>query len=635
MRQFAESDIVIPDGPFAGGRFRVDRQPFSGVWYDEMESGRWLKSFVTGPSQDGKTLMFFIIPILFHLFEVRETVVCGVPTALIAGDKWKIDLLPTIQASPKFKALLPIDGAGSKGGDVESIRFRHGPTLRFLTGGGSDKSRAGFTARVASITETDGMDESGGSSREADKVTQIMARTRVYGSRARVYSECTVSVEEGRTWREYKGGTASRIIIPCPHCEAWVTPEREHLLGWRDAATISEARDNAGFHCPSCGVIWTEDERMAANKQPRLLHDGQAVNAKGEIHGEPKRTDTLGFRWSVANSMFRSAAETAADEWNAAKDPNQENSEKSMRQFVWAIPYVPPKLEIGRLSATGIAARIGDAKRGMVPDKFNTLTLGIDLGRFLCHWFLVGWGDNASSRVIDYDRLEVASDSFGEERALELALTEFREKVEMGWGSEKNIPRQVWIDSGWHPEVVYKCCRKWGERYRPCKGQGESMAGRFEKFRQPRASSATISAIGDGYYASRIEAEQLWLFHVNADHYKTFLHERLKTPVDGAGAMLLFNPADDPKAHTSLAKHLTAERKVEEFVAGKGTIQRWETVSRSNHWLDAAMLACAAAHFCGVRLLDEATPPQQPKRQMRPQPRLTTPDGRPYLITER
>jgi phage terminase large subunit GpA-like protein len=141
----------------------------------------------------------------------------------MAADKWREDLLPVIERSSRFKALLPASGGGSRGGRVESVQFANGATLKFMSGGGSDKSRAGFTSRVVVITETDGMDTPGGSSRESDKVTQIEARTRAYGSRKRIYMECTVSTERGRTWQEYSKGTQSRIVLPCPHCQEWVS----------------------------------------------------------------------------------------------------------------------------------------------------------------------------------------------------------------------------------------------------------------------------------------------------------------------------------------------------------------------------------------------------------------------------
>ena len=228
----------------------------------------------TGPTQSGKTLACFIIPLLYHLFEIGETVICGLPDMDMAGDKWREDILPAIEQS-RYRNLMPQQGGGSRGGKVESLQFRHGATLKFMSGGGSDKSRAGFTSRVVVITETDGMDQPGQTSRESDKITQLEARTRAYGSRKRIYMECTVSTEQGRTWQEYQQGTKSRIVLPCPHCKGWVTPEREHLVGWQGAETQAAARATGCFSCPACGEVWNEEDRSQANSASRLLHDGQ------------------------------------------------------------------------------------------------------------------------------------------------------------------------------------------------------------------------------------------------------------------------------------------------------------------------------------------------------------------------
>jgi hypothetical protein len=70
-----------------------------------------------------------------------------------------------------------------------------------------------------------------------------------------------------------------------------------------------------------------------------------------------------------------------------------------------------------------------------------------------------------------------------------------------------------------------------------------------------------------------------------------------------------------PQEHLALAKHLTAEVKTEEFVAGRGLVIKWERIRRQNHWFDALYNACAAGHFCGVRLVQEvvaAAPAPQP-----------------------
>jgi len=178
---------------------------------------------------------------------------------------------------------MPRQGGGSRGGRVESIQFTNGATLKFMSGGGGDKSRAGFTSRVVVITETDGMDQPGTTSRESDKITQLEARTRAYGSRKRVYMECTVSTEQGRTWREYQEGTASRIVLPCPDCKAWVSPEREHLSGWQGADSQAGAAKTGAFTCPTCGVSWSSEQRVAANAAVNKARLGGGIEKAGSI----------------------------------------------------------------------------------------------------------------------------------------------------------------------------------------------------------------------------------------------------------------------------------------------------------------------------------------------------------------
>ncbi len=96
---------------------------------------------------------------------------------------------------------------------------------------------------------------------------------------------------------------------------------------------------------------------------------------------------------------------------------------------------------------------------------------------------------------------------------------------------------------------------------------------------------------------------RIYLAEVDADHWTTFVHQRLTTPVGQPGALTLFQASSHE--HLSLAKHLTAERQTEEFVVGKGVVTRWERVRKSNHWLDALYNACAAGHLVGVRLLEQ------------------------------
>lgn len=98
----------------------------------------------------------------------------------------------------------------------------------------------------------------------------------------------------------------------------------------------------------------------------------------------------------------------------------------------------------------------------------------------------------------------------------------------------------------------------------------------------------------------------------------------ITTPIGSDGAMTLDYAPN--REHLSFAKHLTAEVKTGEFVAGKGPVIRWERIRRQNHWFDALYNACVAASGNGIKLVNEVLPEPPP-----PDPglsRITTMAGR-------
>jgi len=464
------------------------------------------------------------------------------------------------------------------------------------------------------------MDKPGLSSRESDKITQMEARTRAFGRRRRIYMECTVSTENGRTWQDYSKGTRSRIALRCPACRQWVSPEREHLTGWQGAQSQVEARSNAAFACPACGECWSDSQRVQANTYSILLHDGQTVTGEADtpiITGEPSPTDTLGFRWSAVNNLFLTAGDIAADEWRASRAADEDSAERELRQFVWCIPVVPPKLAQTSLEIHELAARMTDAPKGIVPANMPILTAGVDLGKYLFHWVVVAWTPQASGHIVDYGRLEVASESLGVERAVMVGLREMKDFMLAGWPAvvadgQRLQPARLCVDAGYMTDVVYTFCREAGERFRPAFGRGAGQQYRQQWAERTTQTGSTVKLVGEGCHVSWLPVQQLHIIEADADHWKTWVHQRLSTPIGNAGAMTLYRAA--AQDHLSLAKHLTAEVKTEEFVAGKGVVTKWERIRRQNHWFDALYNSCVAAHGCGVKLVQEmpALPPAPP-----------------------
>src|SRR5215203_1162071 len=172
------------------------------------------------------------------------------------------------------------------------------------------------------------------------------------------------------------------------------------------------------------------------------------------------------------------------------------------------------------------------------------------------------------------------------------------------------VADQVWVDAGYQTSVVYAFCREAGDRFRPAVGRGAAQQ-HHQYYNRPTTTGNVVKHIGEGFHGSWLVAEQLYLVEVDADHWKSWVHQRLSTPVGGAGAMTFYHGG--PQEHLSMAKHLTAETKTEQFVAGKGVVAKWERLRRQNHWLDAVYNACAAGHLVGVRLVDEVRPEPPPK----------------------
>ena len=271
-----------------------------------------------------------------------------------------------------------------------------------------------------------------------------------------------------------------------------------------------------------------------------------------------------------------------------------------------------PSLDRSRISAVGVIPWVESSRP--VQGGSQHVTIGIDLGKFLCHWVLVGWTDHATGHIADYGRLEVASADLGVEQGLMVALRQFRDDVLPGWPIDgdpeqtKKTAEVIWVDAGYMTDVVYTFVRESGAPFGAAVGRGAAQQ-RTQWYNRPTRTGSIVRHIGEGFHLNRLRDQRLHLAEVNADHWKTWVHQRLSTPLGQPGALSLYQAL--PNEHLSFAKHLTAEVKTEEFVAGKGLVTKWERLRRNNHWLDALYNACAAGHLAGVRLIDSpATVPR-------------------------
>jgi hypothetical protein len=260
-----------------------------------------------------------------------------------------------------------------------------------------------------------------------------------------------------------------------------------------------------------------------------------------------------------------------------------------------------------------VASRISGLDRGQIPANASCITAAIDVGKYLCHWVVVAWWKGAGGCVIDYGRAEVAGtdkamDNEASEPMIYRALLNWRDELLMksyvdAAGAKRTV-EAVFVDSGTFTDAAYQFVRDVnGSPFYCSKGLG--------KYKDKLIETDKIKP-GMHLHASYQESQGLWLYEMNTDYWKQFVHERFLTPTFDdqnflrRGALSLFSQPNDRK-HTSYAQHVVAEELVSEFKEGKGVKTYWNVVSNNNHWLDATYMASAAASARGIYLLSPTT----------------------------
>ena len=256
-----------------------------------------------------------------------------------------------------------------------------------------------------------------------------------------------------------------------------------------------------------------------------------------------------------------------------------------------------------------VAGRLNGMDRGQLPANAATVTAAIDLGKYLCHWVVMAWWKGAGGCVIDYGRAEVigtdrAIDNQASEPHVYRALLNWRDEILQkqyvdAAGTRRNVDA-IFVDSGTFTDAAYQFVRDvHGAPFFVSKGIGN--------YRDKTVETDKIKP-GNHLHAAYQEAQALWLYEMDTDYWKQFVHERFLTPTFDdqnflrRGALSLFNQPNDRK-HTAYAQHIVSEELVSEFKEGRGVKTYWNVVNDNNHWLDATYMAAAAASARGIYLL--------------------------------
>lgn len=294
-------------------------------------------------------------------------------------------------------------------------------------------------------------------------------------------------------------------------------------------------------------------------------------------------------------------------------------------------PDVDDSMETPGLLASVVRSRIHAGLQGVWPSDADYRVCCIDVGKYGSHWVDVAWTGNAIGRVLDYGVAETYGLNPGSsDTAIELSikrmLLEWRDLV-MAW---ERPPDLCLIDSGDYTSIVYQFVLEvGGTPFNPSKGWDNN------RFRTHKPARDRM--VGNQWNISHQPNDNLWLYNVNVDYWKHWVHQRFLTQTYDenhhaqAGTLSLYATADK-RRHVSFSQHIVSEEYREQFVRGKGIKKGWFKKSKNNHWLDAIVLACAAGSMLGVSLDPK---PEQIRKPKTRKPNVKTRTGRPYLVTER
>lgn len=606
MRDWITSELFIPDGPFAGERFRFERQPITRLWIDEIDSGRWIEHVYTGPSQSGKSLIGYVAPMLYHSCELNEKLIFGVPIDEMAADKWEADIKPAMEASPKMRRLLPKRGPGSAGGTIrDRVTLANGAVLKIMAAGGSDQSKAGYTARVLCATEIAAFSEASEKSLESDPLRQILARLRAATrDQRRIFLEGTNATEATLPATLKEHSSQSKIVVPCPHCGEFILPGRDDLAGWQEARNELEAREKAYWRCNKCYEPLDDAMRRAALNDAVLIHSGQTVTKRGEVVGDLPPTKRLYFEYNAFHNAFLTAGDIAYDCWSANQieldTPARESAEKELAQFVFGVTYTPPvHQETEEIRPESVEDRRLKLPRGVAPSDTIRLVLGVDVGSKFCHWVVVAVRECQALHVVDYGIQEVPVSSMSLRTAIKETIVEIVSSLANGFprdGGNDRIPlAAAYVDSGYQPEAIFEATKQLSDvvDLLPVLGRGETQMLK-RKYELPAKTGNVVREIDTNgrWHLSKVKRAGVNQLTLDSDAMKLLVQSGLILPISVAGSISLFSGPQS--VHRRFAKHLTSEQLITEELPGKPSIRRW-IKHGANHHLDALAYAATAA----------------------------------------
>ncbi len=550
VSQWAEKNVVVPDGPYSGARWRNDVVPYLTGIMDAWGDDDVRLVVVAGVPQSGKTRAMHNC-LLYSIARRRGTKMMSMPDD-VAMDRVREDkLTKSIAVAPKMKPFLRASTRVKMG-------FSTGDNLYFASAR-SASDRASITVRDLFGDELDLYVHL---PNQTDPEIDFEERTESYGDRAKVF---WISKPVG-------GKTTSRILrkievcdenrtweAECPVCrgrQSLVFEQLKFLHGCRDPKTM-RTENLARYECVHCKAHWNDHAKRLAVSRGRWIADAPASHAR-----------SIGFTITALMSPFIALADIAADFLEAKRSGSTAAWMKFYNSRL-AEGYDPAAKQTDEERVLSLRCPL---PARTVPAAAVALTCGIDVQQH-GFWFVVrAWAEHLESWLVDYGFLPAWDD-------VQALVFDTRYPVE-GNGREMGIWRAA-MDSGGtravdetqsRTEEVYQFVRKYGGRKLfAVKGASRSQMRRVRPSVIDKMKSG--KAIPGG----------LTLYILDTHEFKDLIYARMEP-----------EHIQPMHLHSETGVDYAAQICAEKCVLEKGQM-KWVQVARHNHLLDCEVMAAAAA----------------------------------------
>lgn len=555
LSEWAARNVIVKDGPFAGGRYRRSVNPYlvgiMDAWGDPVVK----EIIVCGSAQTGKSLVL-------HAALCYSICNRPGPRMLAMQDDDTIAKILEGKLKPMFRATVSVRKLLANV-RAKKVRFRDG-TVLYLASAQSQGQRASISIQDLFIDEEALYKQVAG---QGVPVLEFLERTRSYDRKRKVLrvskpiggDDCTIARAIESECDEVR-----RFEVACPACGYRQIMTEDGIVTAEKTTNPQdvERRKLGRYRCAQCRFLWTDYLRDRAVSSGRWLAD--------EPVPFPKK---IGFWLPAVLSSSVSISEIAAAKMRAEQSDSPALRQQYANGF-WARPY--RAIEIETTEEQILDRRDKTIRPRVLPADVIALTAGIDVQK-RGFWFVVsGWREDFSSVLVDYGRLP-------DWDSVDALVHQTRYEYESdGPKSGKSLP--IWraaMDSGGtrtsedvvsRTEEVYNYVRLHGAgRVFACKGLSH------ESHTPVRPTNI------DKYPSSRKRIPGgLWLYLLDTHYFKSLLFARLHP--DARQPMTLHAQAGE-----DYARQLTAEVLVKDQ-AGKA---KWVRKRKDNHLLDCTMMSHA------------------------------------------